>query len=256
MAVITLTTDFGLKDHYVAAVKGALISGSPAHPVVDVSHLIPPGDILQASFVLRHCFREFPKGSIHVVGVGTTLSQRYPHIVLRLEDHLFIGCDNGLFSLLSSERPSAIVEIGTGTEPLSFVVRDLYVPAVIRLTAGETLEQLGETRNDIFEKLLLRHPPQDDQLNGSVIYVDAFGNLITDITRETFSRIGKGRPFSIEIVGDEITEIHGSYSEVIEGEKLALFNSSGLLEIAINQGKAVSLLNLKLNSVVRIRFEA
>lgn len=256
MAVITLTTDFGLKDHYVASVKGALLSGSPAGThLVDVSHLVPPGDILQAAFILRNCFREFPAGSIHILAVGASLSARYPHIAIALDGHFFVGCDNGIFSLLSASRPEQIVELALPADKTAtFVTKDIYVPAACKLAAGATPDSLGQARGDIFEKMLRRHPPEEGVIKGSVNYIDAFGNLITDITREQFMSVGKGRPFSLNLIGDEINRLHNHYGEVVEGEKVAFFNSAGYLEIAINQGKASSLLNLKMYDIVRIEF--
>jgi len=255
MTAITLTTDFGLKDHYAASVKGALLRGAPGTPVVDVSHLVPPGDILQAAFILRNCFREFPEGSIHLLAVGASLSPKYAHVAILLDKHYFIGCDNGVFSLLSAQRPTEIVELPlpAGKTP-SFIAKDVYVPAACALAGGIKLSALGPVRSDIFEKLVRRHPPQENMLSGTVNYIDGFGNLITDITQEQFAQVGKGRRFSINLIGDEIGELHRHYSEVVEGEKVAFFNSAGFLEIAINQGKASSLLNLKLYDVVRIEF--
>ncbi|TND09775.1 MAG: hypothetical protein FD123_899 [Bacteroidetes bacterium] len=256
MKVITLTTDFGLRDHYTAAVKGALLRGSPGTPVVDISHLVPPGDILQAAFILRNCFNEFPAGSIHIVAVGSSLSPRYPQIALFLDGHYFVGCDNGIFSLLSQNRPSRIVELALPADTTAtFAAKDIYVPAAARLAAGEEIDTLGPLRSDVYEKMLRRHPPEDHVIKGTVVYIDAFGNLITDISAAQFRAIGKGRLFSIGLIGDEITKIHRDYSDVVEGEKVAFFNSAGMLEIAINQGKASSLLNLKLHDIVRIEFQ-
>lgn len=255
MKVITLTTDFGLRDHYTAAVKGALLRGSPGSLVVDVSHLIPPGDILQAAFILRNSFNEFPAGSIHILAVGSSLSPRYPQVALLLDGHYFIGCDNGIFSLLSQNRPAQIAELVPPSDlTATFAAKDIYVPAACRIASGEPLEQLGPLRSDVFEKMLRRHPPEEGVIKGTVVYVDTFGNLITDISAKQFRETGKGRPFVIHLIGDEINRIHRDYSDVVEGEKVAFFNSAGMLEIAINQGKAASLLNLKLHDIVRIEF--
>lgn len=253
MKIITLTTDFGLKDHYSAVLKGALLGGQQGLTVVDVSHLIPPGDILQAAFILRNCYHEFPAGSIHLLTVGASLSKRYPHIALLLAGHYFIGCDNGVFSLLSEKRPELIVEIAPQSNS-TFMARDVYVPAALKLAAGTPLEELGPKRDDIFEKMLRRHPPENDVIKGTVTYIDAFGNLITDISITQFDLIGQKRPFRLDLIGDEINTISRQYSDVVEGEKLAFFNSAGFLEIAINQGKASALLNLKLYDIVRIEF--
>jgi S-adenosyl-L-methionine hydrolase (adenosine-forming) len=255
MSIITLTTDFGLKDPYAAVLKGRLLSLCPQAVVVDISHQIPPYDLAQAAWVVRKAYREFPENTIHLIAVGSTLSTRYPHIAFELHGHRFIGCDNGLFSLLSDERPESIAEIATGENTeTTFVARDIYAPIAARLVKGEPISTLGPYRESIFEKLTRRHPPEENVLKGTIAYVDAFGNLITDITRNQFEKMRQGRSFTIELIGDEIDILHKRYTDVVEGEKLALFNASGVLEIAINQGKASSLLNLKLYDVVRIVF--
>jgi S-adenosyl-L-methionine hydrolase (adenosine-forming) len=255
MAILTLTTDFGLKDPYNAVLKGALLRLCPGALVVDISHQIPPYDIAQAAWVLRKAWHEFPEETIHIIAVGSSLSNKFSHVALELHNHRFIGCDNGFFSLFSDDRPESIAEIASGEKiETTFIARDIYAPIAARLVKGEPISTLGPYREGIFEKLTRRHPPETDVLKGMVAYIDAFGNLITDISREQFEHIRQGRNFTIELIGDEIDVLHKRYSDVVEGEKIALFNTSGVLEIAINQGKASSLLNLKLNDVIRIVF--
>lgn len=257
MVLITLTTDFGLKDHYVATLKGRLLRNAPSAVLVDISHQIPAYDIQQAAWVLRHAMTEFPPGSIHIVAVGSELSRRFAHIAVALNGQYIIGSDNGFFSLFGNDRPDTIVELSKGDAIQStFIARDIYAPAALRLAAGDELIRLGPVMNAITEKLHRQHPPEADILKGTVVYIDSFGNLITDISREQFDTTGRGRKFALELIGDEINQLHRVYSDVPEGEKLALFNAANMLEIAINQGKAASLLSLRLNDVVRIVFES
>jgi S-adenosyl-L-methionine hydrolase (adenosine-forming) len=256
MSVITLTTDFGLKDHYAGALRGRLLRECPGTVVADITHLIPAYDIQQAAWVLRHAYYEFPEGSVHLVAVGAGLSKRFNHIAARIGAHYFVGCDNGFFSLFGNLRPDEVVLLCSGDQVQgTFIARDVYAPAAAQLIKGESLSNLGQTLDGVVEKLRRHHPPEADVLKGTVAYVDSFGNLITDITRAEFETTGRNRRFALELIGDEITQLHKAYADVPEGEKLALFNSSGVLEIAINQGKAASLLNLRLNDVVRIVFE-
>ncbi len=256
MPVITLTTDFGLKDHYAASLKGALLRQLPSATVIDITHLIAPYDFGQAAYVLGHAFREFPADSIHVVAVGSGGGGRFNHVALRLHNHHFIGCDNGLFSLLSTEEtPEQVVELSAaGKEPSTFNARDLYLPAAVKIATGVPLGQLGPALSGVSQRIRPISPPEEDMLKGNVAYIDSFSNLITNITREQFMRIGKGRPFSLQLIGDEITELHRTYGDVAEGEKVAFFNSAGVLEIAVNSGNAAGLLNLRMNSVIRITF--
>jgi S-adenosylmethionine hydrolase len=257
MPIITLTTDFGLKDHYAASVKGALFRLLPSAVVVDITHLIPSFNFGEAAYVLSHAFREFPEGSIHVVSVGSEGEGRFNHVALKLHGHYFIGCDNGIFSLLSTEEtPEMVVEIcAAGKEPSTFVARDLYLPVAVKLAKGVSITLLGPSQGNVTQRIRQISPPEEDVLKGIVVNIDSFGNFITNITGDDFDRVGKGRLFSIDLIRDKIAELHVAYGDVSPGEKVAFFNSSGVLEIAINNGNASKLLSLRLHSVVRITFQ-
>lgn len=256
MPVITLTTDFGLKDHYAASLRGALLRRLPAATISEITHLVPPFDFGEAAYILGHAFPEYPEGSIHLVAVGSGGGGRFRHVALKLQGHFFVGCDNGIFSLLTNEAPEQVVEIAAaGKEPSTFLARDLYLPAAVSLANGAALETLGPDGGSIAQRIRHITPPEADALKGTVEYVDSFGNLITSIKREDFVRIGQGRAFAIHLIGDEVNELHRSYGDVPEGEKVAFFNSSGVLEIAMNNGNAAGLLMMRMNSVVRIVFE-
>lgn len=257
MPILTLTTDFGLKDHFAASLKGALYSAIEGVTIADISHLIAPFDIQQAAFTLGHSWHRFPVGTIHLVSVGPSPSIRFNHIAFRMNGHYFIGANNGLFSLMSENRPEEIVEIcPAGAEPSAFPALDLYVPFAAGIAAGLALNSIGTPLSGIAELIRPRHFPEEDVIKGNVVYIDSFGNLVTDITQLEFANVGKDRPFSIQLIGDQITSIALRYSDVDEGDKLALFNSEGILEIAINQGKANQLLNMRLNAVIRINFNS
>lgn len=255
MAIVTLTSDFGLKDHFVASLKGALLSAIPNVNIVDISHSVAHYDIQQAAFILGHAWKQFPVGTIHVVCVGPSPSSRFNHVAFRLSGHYFIGSDNGIFSLFSEDQPESIIEISkAGDEPSSFTALDVYVPFAAAIASGLALESLGEKVSGVSQLIRPRHLPEDDVLKGNIVYIDSYGNLVTDINKTEFERIGQGRDFSIVLIGDEINSIVKRYSDVDEGDKLALFNAEGLLEIAINQGKANQLLNMRVNTVIRITF--
>jgi S-adenosylmethionine hydrolase len=255
MAIVTLTSDFGLKDHFAAAIKGALLTVIPGVTLVDISHAITPFDLQQGAFTLGHAWQKFPIGTIHIVCVGPSPSARFNHIAFRMNGHFFVGANNGLFSLVSDDRPEQVVEIAkAGSEPSSFPALDLYVPVAAAIASGKPLTETGTEISGIAELIRPRHLPEDDVIKGNVVYIDSFGNLVTDIRRAEFERVGRGRNFSILLIGDEINSISRRYADVDEGDKLALFNSEGLLEIAINQGKASQLLNMRVNAVIRIAF--
>jgi S-adenosyl-L-methionine hydrolase (adenosine-forming) len=254
MPVITLTTDFGLRDPYASALRGAIIRQLGGMTVSDITHQVNPFDIGEAAYILGQAYKEYPAGTIHLVAVGSG-GGRFHHVALLLDGHYFIGCDNGLFSLITDKSPDQVVQIASrNEEPSTFLARDLYLPAAMKLATGTPLESLGIALSGVAQRQRPVSPPEADSLKGTVVYVDSFGNLITSIRREDFARVGKGRSFSIQIVGDEISELHKTYGDVPEGEKLAFFNSSGVLEIALNSGNAAGLLMMRVNSVVRIVF--
>jgi hypothetical protein len=261
MAIITLTTDFGLKDHYAAALKGALMRQMPSAEMVEITHQVPLMNYAEAGYVLGASFHEFPLGTVHLVAVGSGGSGPYNHVALKFKGHFFVGCDNGTFSLLDPHaEPEQIVQLAlSGKEPSTFLARDLYLPAAIKLASGTPLDKLGLPQSRLTKLMFPVAPPEPDVLKGTVVYVDSFRNLITNISGDDFDRIGKGRLFSIELIrlrGKEtITELHRTYGDVPIGAIVAFFNSTGVLEIAINNGPAAELLNLRQNSVVRITFE-
>ena len=274
MAIITLTSDMGDRDFYVAAVKGAILSRLPDSRIVDISHHIAPFDIAQASFVLRNSYPSFPQGSIHIIGINPEkISRKGPfdmrdeagHLVVRHKGHTFIGADNGVFSLLFDEAPEEVFEITIqlNEDPGGFPMKNVFAPIACLLAAGTPLEEIGLPHAEIRERAVFRPVVESGMLKGTVIYIDFYGNVITNITRELFEQVRKGRKFTLLFRSEdyEINEISSTYGDVPEGEKLALFGASGHLEIAINKGVegsgggASGLFGLKLNDTVRIEFE-
>ncbi len=258
MAIITITSDWGLKDHYTGAVKGALLTLMPDATIVDITHEIPPYDIEPASFVIRNCYHNFPKGTIHIIGINTEASIENPHIVALYDGHYFIGADNGIFPLIFTDKPEKIIEltITQDTDYFTFSTRDVFVKAAFLIARGDKPEQMGVVKDKLFERLSLRPVIEVNAIKGNVIYIDAYENVITNITEDLFREIGKGKKYTISFrSGYEISTISKAYKDVDPGEKLALFGTSGHLEIAICLGNASSLLGLKMKDSVRIDFE-
>ncbi len=256
MPIITLTSDWGQKDHYAGAVKGAILSKMPEVTIVDISHQIPPFEIEQAAFVLKNAWHDFPAGTVHIIGVNTEESDKFGHTVVEKEGHFFIGTDNGLFSLLFDEKPDRIVELNITQDSdfFTFSTRDRFVKAAIHLASGKNIDALGSTRDKLVEKFLLRPVVDDHVIKGHVIYIDQYENIITNISRSLFREIGKNRTFTIVFRTYSISKLSQSYTDVAPGEILALFDSSGLLEIAMNQGNAAGLLGLDYKDMIRIEF--
>lgn len=256
MAIVTLLTDSGESDHYVAAVKARIIRVNPAIRIEDISHSIRALDIAHGAYVLRSVFREFPAGTVHLVGVNATGGRDDHYVALQLEDHFFVGCDNGLFSLISDHPAQQIVKLSIPAEATStFPERDVLAPAAARLAGGMPLVELG-TPTDAIKKLIDRQVKATrKQIVGNVIRVDGMGNLVTNIQRETFEFLSKGKTFTVQFGGEKFRRVHTAYQQAEQGECFLVFNSLNLLEIGIFKGNASELLGLTYDSAINITFD-
>ena len=262
MAIITLTSDMGTSDHYVAAVKGAILTQLKEAMIVDISHDIAPFNNRHAAFVLQNAWPEFPEGTIHIIGVNPEADGETPHLVVRFKGHYFIGADSGLFHLLFEQQPDAIVELTLHLDKdhLTFPTKNIFVKAACHLARGGTMELLGRQVTAVREQLHVRPVVSDDAIKGEVIHVDRYGNLITNITHELFRSLVKHQAFRITIGPSRhnITVIHKAYSDVPVGERVAFFSDTGQLEIAVNKGVvgngggAAQLLGLRVADPVRL----
>lgn len=256
MAIITLLTDSGESDFYVAAIKAKILSTNPGITLVDITHQIQPCDLAHAAFVLRSVFRDFPKGTVHLVGVHSTANRDDAMIALQLEDHFFVGPDNGLLGLISEKSHQNLVELNTINPVQStFPEKDIYAPVAAKLASGVSITSLGQPLGS-FRKMIDRQMKATrKQIMGHVIRVDRYGNLITNITLEAFEILSKGKTFTIQFGGEKFKRIHSQYHQADEGECFLLFNSLGLLEIGIYKGNASELLGLDYDSLINITFE-
>lgn len=265
MALITLTSDMGLKDYYVAAVKGAIYKEEPTAKVLDISHNIPPFDIAQAAFVLRNTYPDLPDGTINIISVNPEEDEQTEHMVVRYKEQYFISADNGIFALLFDGLPEAIfaLAIAQDSNEFTFPTKHVFVKAACHLARGGTPEIIGKKRDSVTQKQNFRAAVDKNVIRGAVIYIDAYGNVITNINRQTFNEVGKGRPYRIFFKREQysISHIHEQYNDVQEGDKVALFSSSGFLEIAINRGVegsgggADQLFGLRMYDLVRVEFD-
>ncbi|GAB4333585.1 MAG: SAM-dependent chlorinase/fluorinase [Bacteroidales bacterium] len=257
MAVITLTSDWGLKDPYLAEVKASILVRMPKVTLVDISHEIPPFQADQAAFIVRSTWHRFPKGTVHLIAVNTEETNDSEHCVLFYKGHFFIGNDNGIFSMIFDELPEKIhaLTIPQESNYFTFSARDRFVQAAVHLAGGGPVEELGPPRQNINEKILLKPVTSEDLIKGHVIYIDRYENVITNISEQLFTEIQQKRRFKITFRSYSVDRIVQSYTEVPQGEILALFGSHGLLEIAMNQGNAAGLLGLDYKDMIRIEFE-
>jgi S-adenosylmethionine hydrolase len=254
MAIVTLTSDWNKDDYYAAAVQGRIIARCPETVFIPITNQIPSFNIAQAAFILRHSIPHFPSDSIHLIAVNGDASER-PFVALRCRGQYFIGYDSGIFGLLLDEEPQEVVALKykyTG----SFPELHVFAEAACDLIKTGRLESLGNRYEKLYRQVPMLPAIDESVISGSVVYIDSYRNALTNITLELFERIGKGRPFELFIQSNhfKINRINSLYDETTPGEILALFNSVGLLEIAINGGNAADLLNLSFNSPIRIKF--
>ena len=275
MSIITLTTDFGIKDHFAGTVKGALLSEINEAKVVDISHNISPFSILEAAYIIQNAYKSFPKKSIHIIGVDSEISEENNHIVVQLNDHYFICANNGIMSMICSEiTPQKIVEINIHDKIVSsFPVLDVFVKVAAHIARGGTLEVIGKLITEIKPikniSPLIKHDGK--LLIGNVIYIDHYGNVITNIKKRFFESAQKGRRFEISARNHKFKHIYNHYSDIVdfnipiesrnnEGQGLVVFNSSEYLEIAVYRsnlatvGSASSLLGLNMLDTISIKF--
>lgn len=277
MSIITLTTDYGLKDHFVGALKGKILSIHPEARIVDISHEIDPFNIVEASYIISAAYSNFPKGTVHLIGVDIEFTNENKHIAILWNDHYFVAADNGILSRLCQKIvPEKIVEINihdhihNGTSDL-----DVLAQVSCHLSKGGLLSIIGKeisTMKEITEMQVVMNETTN-QLKGSVMYIDHFGNVVTNISKTQFTEAAKGRKFEILLMSKEkkpITSILNTFSDIIssdkypskfyEGSKLALFNDAGYLEIALYRsnpsktGTAQSLLGLNFRDPITIQF--
>jgi len=256
MAIVTLLSDSGDSDHYVAAIKARVLSTNPGLTLVDISNKIAACDIAHGAFVLKSVFRDFPKGTVHIVAVDAGGNKGYAFIALQLEDHFFVSVDNGLLGLVSDKPHQNLVELNV-INPVNstFPEKDILAPAAARLASGVTLSSLG-TPLSSFKKMTDRHvKATKKQILGHVVRVDSFGNLITNIEKEAFDILSKGKVYTLQFGSEKVRRVHTSYFQADQGDCFVLFNSLGLLEIGIFKGNASELLGLSYDSPVNIIFE-
>jgi len=256
MAIITLTTDWNKGDYYVGALKGKILSKDSSTIIVDITHQVQPFNIMQAAFIMRNCWHEYPKGTIHIIAVNAALSSNRYLLVIERGEQYFIVSDNGIAGLLFGEKPDNVYQVFESNKGDSFVSFTTYIDTAFRLINGDSLNKIGKKVEDFTSQIPLRPVIEKNLINGIVIYIDSFSNAITNISAETFEKVGGGKPYEIFIQSNHyrIDHLNKTYSDSTSGELLALFNSAGLLEIAISNGNVADLLNLSTNSAIRIKF--
>ena len=275
MSIITLTTDYGNKDYYVSSLKAKLISNIENVNIVDISHDISPFNLAEAGYVLQGAFEEFPKGTIHILSVDSELTPENKHVVIKYNNCFFIGADNGVFSLIFRDtRPDQIFEINLHSNyNYKISADDLFVKVAAHINRSGPLNVVGSEIKKIKEIYNLRPVvnKEGNQIIGSVIYIDNYGNVVTNITKKMFNEVSKTRSFTINARNVKFSKIHQNYSDAIDfnlekknreedGKKIALFNSLGYLQLSIYKsnpqtvGSASTLFGLNYRDPVSVYF--
>jgi S-adenosylmethionine hydrolase len=256
MALVTLLTDAGESDFYIAAIKAKILAVDPTLRIIDISHQIRAFDIGHAAFVLRSVFRDFPPGTVHLVGVDAAGNRGEGFVIAKIEGHFFVGADNGLFSLISEQLPENLWALGDDLYPSStFPEKEIFAPVAAKIAAGTDPRDLGKPVTD-YKRLIDRQVKATrKQITGHIIRVDHFGNLITNIPKQAFDILSKDKNYTIQFGGEKFRRIHATYNQADQGECFLVFNSGNFLEIGIYKGNASELLGLDYDSVVNITFE-
>jgi len=281
MSIITLTTDYGLKDHFVGALKGKIYSEYAEATIIDISHDIDLFNTAETAYVVGAAYKNFPKGTVHLIGVDAELNKENQHIALQWNDQYFLCADNGILSMLTQKiLPQKIVAINIHDRlPVEATDLDVFVTVACHIAKGGLLNVIGKEIKTLKEVTELQPQIAADKnsIKGYVIYTDHFGNVVTNISKALFIETAKGRPYEIVVMGrnsqrrtSPIKNIWAKYSDIAqdknydlknyEGQKLAIFNEAGFLEIAIfrsnpnSVGSAVSLLGLGYRDAITVNF--
>ncbi len=253
MAIITLTTDFGTHDWFVGSMKGVILGINPQTTIVDITHEIPAGDIRIGAFALAASYRSFPRLAVHVAVVDPSVGSQRAAIVVRTADYFFVGPDNGLLSLaLAREKVVEIWRVENQSllrQPVShtFHGRDVFAPVAARLTQGLLLDTLGTKLKDYARLDGVQPKVVGGVLRGEIIYIDRFGNCITNISAVS-KAAGK-----VRVAGRIECELRRIYQDATPGQPVALVGSTGFLEIAVNGGCAAQALGLKIGDPVEVK---
>lgn len=258
MAIITLTSDWGTSDYYAAAVKGVILSLIPNVTIVDITHEISHFNIAEAGFTLRNCYRNFPEGTIHIIAVETIESSRTPHVVVKAHGQYFIGTDNGIFShILDNQFDEAVdINIEQDSDFFTFSTRDRFAKVAAMIAKGKPLLEIGTPREQLQNGGSFCAIVKNNIIEGIVTHIDTYDNLITNISKELFEEVGKGRKFIIKAKGDlyTIDELVECYDDVEQLDPVALFGTHGYLELALNHAPMASLWGIELRASIQVVF--
>ena len=254
MPVITLTTEWQAFDYYNGILKGKLASLCPGTTIIENATGLSPFNIQKSAFVLRNTFEHYPEGSVHIICVQSEYSEKSPHVIVKAKGHFFIGADNGIFHLLLNSEPDRIVKLESHRDSQKINEARVFAEAAAAIIKDGDISAYGEEKKTIKEMIPFRATIEEDAISGSIIFIDTYGNAISNITHDLFKRVFSNKKFQVAIRSNSniIDHISPSYNNESVGDLLAVFNSLDLLEIGINGTNASELLSLQAGDIVRI----
>ncbi|MBI3142640.1 MAG: SAM-dependent chlorinase/fluorinase [Bacteroidetes bacterium] len=257
MTVVTLTSDLGTGDYHVAAVKGTLLQTAAPIQLVDISHDIKPYNYIHAARVVDGCFRDFPKGSLHLVGVEGDFGRKNEWLLAHVENHMFIVKNTGFLSLISPEPPGWCYLLPVnGSQSLKFPLKSIVAQAALGLLDGKKPASLGSPFQQLVESRNLSASIMQQSIRGQVVHITPYNNVVTNIHRRDLENFGHFRTCKIHYNRlDYFDRIYNSYHDVPEGAAACFFGSDGFLEIGIHGGNAHSLLNMHEGKYITLEFD-
>jgi S-adenosylmethionine hydrolase len=257
--IITLLTDFGTKDHYVASMKGVILNINPQCILIDITHQVNPHDIQKGAFLLANTYSYFPKGTIHLSVVDPGVGGTRKPILLMTQNYFFVGPDNGLFTLVARREKVKQVVVLTKRKyflpkvSMTFHGRDIFAPVAAHLSLGIKPSvfgyEIGSLEELEFEKPIIK----ERKLLGEILHIDTFGNLVSNIDEEKLFRFIQSRPFVIRAGREAIHGLKKGYWEGKKGELIAILGSGGFLEISVREGNAQKMLGVKRGDTIKIQ---
>ena len=275
MPIISLTSDYGTVDHRVACIKGSLLSQNENIKLVDISHDILAYNLQQAAYIIRSSYKSFPSGSIHIICVDSFYHKDRKNILAKVDGHYFLAADNGVLNLIFFDiKPDYVYEITLNKrfdDTINFTATDIFVPAAIHLSNGGVPEVIGRPTLDTKETFFVNasYKASEKMIIGEVMYVDNFGNVISNIHKSLFEKHASNfKSFTIRFRNIVLTKIFNQYTDLIpnweqeqeyHGKSAVIFNDNNLLELTVYKGSlhngAASLFGMNMGEKIYIEFE-
>lgn len=246
MPILTLTTDIGQRDFLVGAIKGQFLTLDTAYSIQDITHYLPQANYLHAAYICKNAAHHFPQNSFHLILLNLYETTPTHLLMARFKGHYFVCPDNGILTMIAGQVPKEMVSIPVQKGGRLLDITEAAAKAITAVAHTDDLSVAGEAPAGITEKYVLRPTVGPDWMEGQVLFIDNFENVVINITREEFEEHRKGRSFKIVFTRNEVIDtLSEHYAAVAENEKMAWFNSAGYLEIAVNRGNMAGLFGLQ-----------